>query len=74
MKRMIKFCGVLIVLLSFCINVSAVTITTDSNVSGTVDTNSKYITNTGTVSVTGVQSVDTFKAYRILKGYFNSSS
>ena len=55
------------------LNVNAVSITTNTT-SGTVDTNSKYVTNTSTLTVSGVQSSDTFKAYKILDTFYNSTN
>ena len=41
--------------MSFSLRVNAVTISTDSAKSGTTDTNSKYITNTSTITINGVE-------------------
>ena len=74
MKRKFIVCLLcLIVLFGFTGGVGAVTISTNT-VSGTVDTNSKYVTNTSSLSVVGVDSQDTFKAYKILNTFYNSSA
>ena len=53
------------------LNVRAIT-TNDQ--SGTSDPNSKFVTDTGLLSVTGVQSGDQFRAYKILDTYYNAST
>ena len=73
MKKITKALLSVIVLFIVMLNVHAVTITTNTT-AGTVDTNSKYVTNTSTLTVSGVQSTDTFKAYKILDVFYNSSN
>lgn len=45
-----------------------------SSVAGTVDKDSYYVTNTGTIKVTNAKTDDTFKAYKILDAFYNSTS
>lgn len=73
MKKVIRLITGVLILFIMIINVNAVTISTNST-SGTVDTNSKYVTNTSSLTVSGVQSSDTFKAYKILDAFYNSTS
>lgn len=73
MRKITKILLGVIMLFVMVINVNAVTITTDTT-SGTVDTNSKHVTNTSTLTVSGVQSSDTFKAYKILDVFYNSTN
>jgi fimbrial isopeptide formation D2 family protein/LPXTG-motif cell wall-anchored protein len=72
MKKYGKIICLLILTFMFTLNVKAITITTNST-TGTVDTNSKLVTNTGEFKVTGVNTGDTFKAYKILDVFYNSS-
>lgn len=60
--------------MSFSLRVNAVTISTDSAKSGTTDTNSKYITNTSTITINGVENSDAFEAYKILDYYYNQTT
>lgn len=55
------------------LNVNAVSITTGSQ-AGTVDTNSRIVTNTANLTVTGVQTGDQFKAYKVLDAFYNTAS
>ena len=73
MKKISKILIAFILLVTFGINVRAVTITTN-NTAGTVDTNSKLVTNTGEFKVTGVNTGDQFKAYKILDVFYNSGT
>ena len=61
-------------LLVFAIKVNAITITTDSSRVGITDTNSTYVTNQATLTVTGIQVGDSFKAYKLLDTFYNSTS
>ena len=49
-------------------------IAVNSSIVGTVDKNSYYVTNTGTIKITNVKTGDTFKAYKILDAFYNSTS
>lgn len=74
MKR--KVIGLLIAIFAFCFitNVDALTITTNSSVQGTVDTNSYLITNTGTITINDTVGDTQFYAYKVLDAFYNSSS
>ena len=73
MKKITKlFLGVFMLFVMIT-NVSAVTINVNST-AGTVDTNSRHVTNTSTFTVSGVQSTDTFKAYKVLDAFYNGST
>lgn len=50
------------------------TFITTSAVTGTVDKDSYYVTNTGTIKVTNAKIGDDFKAYKILDAFYNWSS
>jgi len=72
-----KILKLLIVILSFAfinINVNAIEITTDSSTSGTSDTNSYLVVNTGELKVTNVSSSDVLSAYKILNGFYNKTA
>ena len=73
MKKITSVLLSVVVFFVMVIHVNAVTITTNST-SGTIDTNSKHVTNTATLTVSGVQSGDTFKAYKLLDAFYNSTS
>ena len=73
MKRIIKYLLCLILIFALISNVNAVTITTNTT-AGTVDTNSKLVTNTGTITINDVVSTDTFAAYKIMDTFYNSTN
>lgn len=73
MKKINKIILSVVMLFVMIVNVNAVTITTNST-AGTVDTGSKHVTNTSTLTVSGVQGSDTFKAYKILDAFYNSTT
>ena len=50
------------------------TFITTSAVTGTVDKDSYYVTNTGTIKVTKAKIGDTFEAYKILDAFYNPTS
>ena len=64
MKKITKLIVCTIIALSLMISVHAVTITTNTT-AGTTDPSSKQITNTSTLTVTGEDTNDAFKAYKI---------
>ena len=77
MKKFIKGLLVLIpiIVLFIFIKVNAnTTIATDLNRPGTTDTNSYYVTNQGTFTITSIQSGDKITAYKILDTYYNPNS
>ena len=53
------------------LNVYAIT---TNGTAGTIDPDSKLVTDTATLSVTGVETNDTFRAYKILDTFYNSST
>ena len=53
------------------LNVNAIT---TGDTSGNTDTNSKIVTDTANLTVTGVEVNDTFRAYKILDTFYNSST
>ena len=53
------------------LNVHAIT---TNSTAGTIDPDSKLVTDTATLSVTGVETNDTFRAYKILDTFYNSST
>lgn len=73
MKKITRIILTVVLLFTFSLNVKAVTITTDNTKQGTVDTNSYLVTNTGTITINNVEN-DTFKGYKILDFYYNSST
>jgi len=62
------------VLLGIGIRVNAVAITTNPDRAGKGDTGSHYVTNQATLTVTGVQAGDGFKAYKLLDAFYNDST
>lgn len=64
------------------LNVNALDITVDNNVIGTIDPNSKLVTNQGEIEVSsigtyydnGKSKEDTFKAYKVIDVYYNKNS
>lgn len=66
----------IISLFIFTIDVKAATaITVNNSKKGTVDANSYYVTNTASLKVSNIaSSSDTFKAYKILDTYYNSTN
>ncbi len=76
MKKINKIIGSVLALIAlfFVVKVNAVTITTDSNRKGTVDAASELITNRATLTITGIQTGDSFKAYKLLNAFYNSAS
>lgn len=73
MKKLFKGFLMMMLLFVFSMNVRAVTITTDSTKQGTTDTGSYLVTNKGTITINNVES-DTFKGYKILDFYYNSTT
>ena len=73
MKRISKIILAIVLLFTLTLNVKAVTITTDNTKQGTTDTGSYLVTNTGTISINNVEN-DTFKGYKIIDFYYNSST
>lgn len=53
------------------VNVSAISVGSET---GTADTGSKIITDTASLSVTGVVSGDQFMAYKILDAFYNQTT
>ena len=53
------------------VNVSAITVGSET---GSADPNSKIITDTATLSITGVVSEDQFRVYKILDAFYNDST
>lgn len=53
---------------------AATSITTNNSVSKADDSNSYYITNQATITVNGVESHDSFNAYKILDAYYNADA
>lgn len=79
MKKINNSCKVLsavivVLLVGFMIKVNAVTISTDNTKHGESDANSSYVTNTAVLTVTGIQSGDSFKAYKLLDAYYNNAT
>ena len=70
-RNKILLCILTIFVFVGMLNVRAIT-TNDQ--SGTSDPDSKFVTDTGLLSVTGVQSGDQFRAYKILDTYYNAST
>lgn len=60
------------ILLGVAVKVNA--ITTNDTIKGKVDTNSSYVTDKETLTVTGVQTGDSFKAYKLLDTFYNSTA
>ena len=73
MKKITKLLLGVVIAFVMTLNAHAVTISTNST-AGTIDTGSRYVTNTSTLTVSGVQSADTFKAYKILNTFYNSTT
>ena len=73
MKKISKILFALTLIFILNINVKAVTITTDNTKQGTTDTNSYLVTNKGNITINNV-GTDTFKGYKILDYYYNSTS
>ena len=73
MKKITRIILTVVLLFTFSLNVKAVTITTDNTKQGTTDTGSYLVTNTGTITINNVEN-DTFKGYKILDFYYNSST
>lgn len=77
-KRGGLFVFILIAIFTFSIKVNAVSITTDTARVSVNDSNSYYVTNKATFTVTDVRSNgplgDQFKAYKLLDAFYNSSS
>ena len=76
MKKVNKIFAVAMTLLMLLVTdvKAATTITVDTAKKGTVDTNSYYVTNTSTLTVSNVGTTDTFKAYKILDVYYNQTT
>jgi len=70
------FLAVMLAFLGFTTTVSAaaVTITVDSTKSLATDTNSHYVTNQGTITISNVDSGDSLSAYKVLDVYYNQTS
>ena len=82
MKKTLKLIVVLFITFAF-FEVKAITTAeppepntfiTTSSVTGTVDKDSHYVTNTGTIKITNIKVGDAFKAYKILDAFYNSTS
>lgn len=73
MKKISKIILTIVLLFTFSLNVKAVTITTDNTKQGTVDTNSYLVTNKGDITINNIES-DTFKGYKIIDFYYNSTT
>ena len=73
MKKITIIILIVVLLFTFSLNVKAVTITTDNTKQGTTDTGSYLVTNTGTITINNIEN-DTFKGYKILDFYYNSTS
>ncbi len=76
MKRIISLFVVMLLVacqFSFLLNVKAIEIATGDTV-GTVDSNSKIVTNEGTLTVNNVMGNDQFAAYKILDTFYNATS
>lgn len=73
MKKTNKVLLLILTVLLFVgiVNVSAITTGDDT---GTTDTESKIITDTANLSITGVVSGDQFMAYKILNAFYNQST
>lgn len=76
MKKINKIFTITIALLMFLVtDVKASTaITVDTAKQGKEDTNSSYVTNVSTLTVSNVGTTDTFKAYKILDVYYNQTT
>lgn len=72
-SKIFAIATVLLMMLTTNVN-AATTITVDNNKKGATDLNSFYVTNTSTLTVTGVGASDTFKAYKVLDVYYNQST
>ena len=59
---------------AFAFLITSVQAITTNTTSGTIDPNSKLITDTGAVTVTGVTAGDTFQAYKILDAFYNATT
>ena len=71
-RNKILLIGILTVFLFVgMINVNAIT---TGNITGSSDTNSKNVTDTAILSVTGVETNDSFRAYKMLDTFYNSST
>lgn len=68
-KIVIVIAGIFLFIGAF--NVYAVT---TNNQAGTIDPDSKYVTDTATLSVEGVVSTDQFSAYKVLDTYYNATT
>ena len=80
MKKKISMKGlfltVMIALLGFVTTASAaaITITVDNTKSLITDTNSYYVTNQGTITISNVDTGDSLSAYKVLDVYYNQTS
>ena len=73
MKKIIKYLLCLLVMFIFMSNVMAIDITTNST-TGTTDPNSKLVTNTGNLTIKGVNSGDRLSAYKIIDVFYNENN
>jgi len=73
-KKILSIFSLIVAFVFIFVNVNATEITTDSSKAGTTDTSSYLITNTGELKVTNVTSGDAFSAYKVLDGFYNSTS
>lgn len=74
MKKNSKIFGALLAAVLLCfmaVKVNAITVGTTK---GQIDTNASIVTDTATLTVTGVQSGDKFKAYKLLDAFYNQSA
>jgi len=69
------FLMVMMTLFGFTISVHAAeTITVDESKPGTLDTDSHYVTNKASLTITDVQQGDSLSAYKILDTYYNDTT
>lgn len=74
MKKITNKLILVIVTVFIFIGIWNVYAVTTSNQAGTIDPNSKYVTDKATLSIQGVLSTDTFSAYKVLDTYYNEQT
>lgn len=74
MNKKSKIFSVFLIAVLLCFAVVKVNAITTNSTAGTIDTNSAYVTDKATLTVTGVQSEDQFKAYKLLDAFYNSTA
>lgn len=74
MNKKSKFFSIFLVAVLLCFAVVRVNAITTNSTAGKIDTNSAYVTDQATLTVTGVQSGDQFKAYKLLDAFYNSTA